>query len=86
VKETAVTAIGMTLGILLTRVCAQHNLASWMCFLALTALHVWANIKAMRSLVLTSLNQPRLDVLLQTYGDKVIQKLDCIRIAIKMPV
>ncbi|GAX79172.1 hypothetical protein CEUSTIGMA_g6612.t1 [Chlamydomonas eustigma] len=69
-QETAVTAIGMTLGILLTRMCAHNHIASWLCFLALTVLHVWANIKAMRSLILTTLNQPRLDVLLQSYAEK----------------
>ena len=39
----------------------------WSVFLSLTALHIYANIRAMRSLQLTSLNRPRVDVLLAEY-------------------
>ena len=43
-------------------------MATWITFLLLTALHIYANIKAMRSLLLNSLNRPRLDLLLQHYA------------------
>lgn len=43
----------------------------WVTFISLTALHVYANVKAMRSLVLTSLNPSRLELLVDTYFDKV---------------
>lgn len=53
-------------------VCAAENvLAAWVFFLVLTWVHVWANIRALRCLVLSSLNQPRLRLLLQHYIDQV---------------
>lgn len=67
------TAIGMMLGMLLTRVCDNSHLAAWLWFSLLTMGHIWANIRAMRCLVLTSLNQPRLDALLQAYVAKARQ-------------
>ncbi|KAG2451206.1 hypothetical protein HYH02_003813 [Chlamydomonas schloesseri] len=42
-------------------------LAAWLVFGLLTALHVWANVRAMRCLVLRSLNQPRLELLVTRY-------------------
>ena len=43
----------------------------WATFISLTALHVYANVKAMRSLVLTSLNPSRLGLLVDTFYIKV---------------
>lgn len=37
----------------------------------LTWVHVWANMRALRCLVLSSLNQPRLKLLLQHYMQQV---------------
>ena len=65
------TALGMVLGMLLTRLCTGSHLAAWLSFAVLTLLHVWANLRAMRCLVLTSVNQPRLDALLQAYDTNV---------------
>ena len=42
-----------------------------MVFLVLTWVHVWANMRALRCLVLVSLNEPRLQLLLQHYLTKV---------------
>ena len=70
-QETAVTAIGMVLGMMLTGWCTGSPLSAWLWFLALTVLHVWANLRAMRCLVLTSINQPRLDALLEEYAANV---------------
>lgn len=53
------------------RRCADNVLAAWAVFLVLTYVHVWANIRALRCLVLSSLNQPRLNLLLQHYMDEV---------------
>ena len=39
----------------------------WGIFIALTALHIFANVRAMRCLQLCSLNRPRLALLLRTY-------------------
>lgn len=41
--------------------------AVWLIFLALTALHIFANVRAMRCLQLRSLNRPRLALLLRSY-------------------
>lgn len=43
----------------------------WGSFLSLTALHVYANIQAVRALTLTSLNPPRLQLLVDTFYHKV---------------
>jgi hypothetical protein len=45
--------------------------AAWLFFAVLTWVHVWANIRALRCLVLSSVNEPRLKLLLQHYQDKV---------------
>jgi hypothetical protein len=50
---------------------ADNVLAAWAFFLVLTWVHVWANIRALRCLVLSSLNQPRLRLLLQYYMAQV---------------
>lgn len=50
---------------------ADNVLAAWAFFLVLTWVHVWANIRALRCLVLSSLNQPRLRLLLQHYMAQV---------------
>jgi hypothetical protein len=57
----------------LFEVCADNVMAAWCFFLVLTWVHVWANIRALRCLVLSSLNQPRLKLLLQHYMEQVQQ-------------
>ncbi|KAL3136855.1 hypothetical protein ABBQ38_005562 [Trebouxia sp. C0009 RCD-2024] len=42
----------------------------WVSFLSLTALHVYANIRAVRALTLTSLNPSRLQLLVDTFYHK----------------
>ena len=44
---------------------------AWVVFTLLTVLHVWANVRAMRCLVLTSLNVPRLELLLRSHIERV---------------
>ncbi|KAG2490919.1 hypothetical protein HYH03_010832 [Edaphochlamys debaryana] len=46
---------------------ARNAALAWLVFIALTVLHVWANVRAMRCLVLSSLNQPRLEILVDRY-------------------
>ena len=62
----------------LSRLLATHpagNTATvWVTFLLLTALHVYANVKAMRSLRLTSLNRPRVDILLESYSKGQVRR------------
>jgi hypothetical protein len=50
---------------------AENVAAAWLFFAVLTWVHVWANIRALRCLVLSSVNEPRLKLLLQHYQDKV---------------
>jgi hypothetical protein len=62
-----VTLLGMLLGMALLRCAAGASFLLWAAFWALTALHVWANVRAMRCLRVTSLNQARLGRLLRGY-------------------
>jgi hypothetical protein len=45
--------------------------AAWLVFLVLTAVHVWANVRALRCLQLTSLNEARLLLLVEHYATTV---------------
>ncbi|XP_041012993.1 protein root UVB sensitive 3 isoform X2 [Juglans microcarpa x Juglans regia] len=66
-QETLATMIGMALGMLLARITMGHALAIWFSFLSLTLFHIYANYKAVRCLVLTSLNPERSSILLQHF-------------------
>lgn len=69
-QETLTTLLGMVVGMVFTRATAQSATAAWLLFTALTLLHVYANVRAMRCLVLHSLNQPRLDLLIHRWVPK----------------
>lgn len=56
-------------------VSTDNVVAAWCFFLLLTWVHVWANIRALRCLVLSSLNQPRLKLLLQHYMAQVQRRV-----------
>ncbi|BDA41824.1 RUS1 family protein C16orf58 homolog [Coccomyxa sp. Obi] len=64
-QETATTLVGMVVGMLFLRSAADSPVAVWAVFLLLTVLHIYANVRAVRSLQLTSLNRSRMDILLQ---------------------
>lgn len=66
-QETCVTLLGMCVGLALGRLVEVAPYTVWPVFLALTALHVAANAKAVRSLRMTSLNRERTRLLLQHY-------------------
>ena len=55
----------MLLGMALLRLAVGRPLLTWAAFWALTWLHVWANVRAMRCLRITGLNQARLGLLLR---------------------
>jgi hypothetical protein len=55
---------------------ADNVAAGWLFFVVLTVVHIWANMRALRCLVLSSLNQPRLRLLLQHYMQQVWGKED----------
>ncbi|KAJ9174163.1 hypothetical protein P3X46_017221 [Hevea brasiliensis] len=66
-QETLATMTGMALGMLLARITIGHPLAIWFSFLSLTLFHMYANYRAVRCLVLTSLNMQRSSILLQHF-------------------
>mmetsp|Transcript_46548 Transcript_46548/g.118804 ORF Transcript_46548/g.118804 Transcript_46548/m.118804 type:complete len:467 (-) Transcript_46548:50-1450(-) len=63
-QETATTLVGMVVGMATTHLAADSQLLAWSAFGLLTMLHVYFNVRAVRALQLSSLNQPRLDCLL----------------------
>ncbi|KAL2650196.1 hypothetical protein R1flu_018324 [Riccia fluitans] len=66
-QETAATMVGMLFGIVVARITAGNSLAIWITFLTLTAFHMYANYRAVRSLCLTSLNRNRAELLLEAF-------------------
>lgn len=66
-QETAVTLLGMILGLGLTRLFSTWKAVAWLSVLSLTFIHVYANMKALRALCLTKLNASRLDAILDAY-------------------
>jgi hypothetical protein len=65
--------------------CADSHAVAWLVFLLLTWLHVLANIRALRCLVLTSLNQPRVDALLSEFTLKVRCRCSCWLLLLLLP-
>ena len=61
------TLVGMLLGMAFLRLAASWQPLVWAAFWALTALHVWANVRAMRCLLITGINQARAGLLLRHY-------------------
>lgn len=57
----------MVLGMALIRLAAGRPALTWASFCALTAVHVWANVRAMRCLRIAGINQARLGLLLRHY-------------------
>ncbi|KAG0586790.1 hypothetical protein KC19_2G117400 [Ceratodon purpureus] len=68
-QETAATMVGMLLGMILARLTAGNVVALWVSFLLLTAFHMYANYRAVRSLCLTSLNGERASILLRAFKE-----------------
>ncbi|WPT16649.1 Protein root UVB sensitive 3 [Picochlorum sp. SENEW3] len=75
-QETAITAIGLLLGLLLARL-SESSIpqAAIVCFIVLTYIHIHANIKAMRCLRITRLNRFRLGILFHAWLQKEQQIL-----------
>lgn len=66
-QETFVTCLGLLSGLLVTQAFNSSPATIMTSFLLLTLLHIYANYKAVTSLILTSLNSRRLDILLDLY-------------------
>lgn len=59
-QETAVTLVGLISGMLITTLFDSNRTFAWISFIVLTALHVYANFKAVRSLNFSTVNRSRL--------------------------
>lgn len=66
-QETAVTLIGLLCGLVLTKISADFPAFAFLCFAALTCVHVQANIMAMRCLAITRMNTHRLSICFDHY-------------------
>ena len=67
IQETTVTLLGLILGMWCTRQLGDSREATWIVFIALTILHVFANYRAMSVLVLNTLNEQRLHLLCEHF-------------------
>lgn len=63
-QETATTLVGMLLGMAFLHISTGSSGVIWGGFLLLTGVHIYANVRAVRALRLSSLNAPRLQLLL----------------------
>eukprot|EP00753_Platysulcus_tardus_P008664 PLAT16156.1.p1 GENE.PLAT16156.1~~PLAT16156.1.p1 ORF type:complete len:458 (-),score=148.25 PLAT16156.1:74-1423(-) len=75
-QETAVTLIGMLVGIQLSSAIGSSLPAVWSVFALLTAVHVLANYRAVACLRLRSLNAARLALLWQAAGDSSVEAVN----------
>ena len=62
IQETAVSVLGLIAGWQVVERLKGDLRLTWLTFALLTAVHVWANLLAMRSLILTSLTRTRADL------------------------
>jgi hypothetical protein len=79
-QETAATLVGMSMGIVVARLTSGNPVSLWVSFLLLTAFHMYANYRAVKSLCLTSLNAERTSILLRAFvsggkGDSLLISL-----------
>jgi hypothetical protein len=76
-QETAVNLIGMLSGIAVAKwldASGQHKLAiTWLVFSVLTVIHVYANYRAIKSLVLKSINVERMELLVDDFINRSSQ-------------
>jgi len=68
-QETAVTLVGMCVGVLATTATDGRIGWQWAVFVALTVAHVCCNVRAVRALVIDSLNRERVRRLLARYDE-----------------
>eukprot|EP00890_Picochlorum_soloecismus_P001384 jgi/Picsp_1/2246/NSC_05710-R1_upf0420 protein c16orf58 homolog len=76
-QETAVTLLGMIFGVILTRI--ENQRLVLLIFGILTAVHIYANILAMRALQISRLNRSRIDLLLRQFVSSNDSSLDSLQ-------
>jgi len=69
-QETAVGFIGMFLGMFVTWTLHDSFLGTWLVFLFFTALHLFANYRGVRCVVLPTLNRQRAEILFAHFDEK----------------
>lgn len=68
-QEVATRMLGMSLGLATLRGVGDSLALQWTLFLALSAFHIYSNIRAMRNVHLHSLNRARLELVLTMFTD-----------------
>ena len=68
-QEVGTRVLGMSLGLATLRGVGDGVFLQWTLFLALSAFHIYSNIRAMRNVHLHSLNRARLELVLDFYLD-----------------
>ncbi|XP_034700142.1 protein root UVB sensitive 3 isoform X1 [Vitis riparia] len=66
-QETVATMVGMAFGMLLARITMGHSVSIWFSFMSLTMFHMYANYRAVRCLILTTLNSERSSILIEHF-------------------
>jgi len=77
IQETFVTLVGMGAGAIIMRLLEGDVRSTWILFIALTCLHVYANWRAVCALQLTSINDQRGHILIQHYiRENMMQEIE----------
>ncbi|XP_055501315.1 LOW QUALITY PROTEIN: RUS1 family protein C16orf58 homolog [Leucoraja erinacea] len=66
-QETLVNLAGLCTGLLLTPLAADSTLLTYLLFFLFTSLHLYANVRAVRSVVMETVNRGRLRILLEDF-------------------
>lgn len=66
-QETLVNLAGLCTGLLLTPLAANSTLLTYLLFFLFTSLHLYANVRAVRSVVMETVNRGRLRILLEDF-------------------
>lgn len=66
-QETAVTLVGLVLGLLIAKYVSDSVLSSWILFVFFTTVHVYANYRAVLCLQFTNVNRPRFWLLTKAF-------------------
>jgi len=66
-QETAVTLVGLILGLIITPLVEGHYGLIWFLFITFTVAHLFSNYRAVRGLVMDTLNRQRLALVVEHY-------------------
>jgi hypothetical protein len=66
-QETAIGLLGMLLAIVVTPLVGDSQFLTWVCFWFFTTFHLYANYKAVTSVVMERLNRQRADIVIDAF-------------------